>query len=51
MGGGELRIFFFADTHLGLDLPRRPRVERRRRGDDFFASYRHVLDCAVAERR
>jgi DNA repair exonuclease SbcCD nuclease subunit len=37
-----------ADTHLGFDLPVRPRVERRRRGHDFFANYRTALEPAFA---
>ena len=41
-----LRIVFLADTHLGFDYPVRPRVERRRRGPDFFANFRQVLDYA-----
>ena len=32
-----------ADTHLGFDLPLRPRVERRRRGPDFFANFERAL--------
>jgi DNA repair exonuclease SbcCD nuclease subunit len=39
-----MRVLFLSDTHLGLDLPLRPRVERRRRGPDFFAN----LDRALA---
>jgi exonuclease SbcD len=39
-----------ADTHLGFDLPARPRIERRRRGHDFFANFEHILDVAVSER-
>jgi len=42
-----LRVLFLADTHLGLDLPARPRVERRRRGDDFFANYHRALEPAL----
>lgn len=38
-----MRIVFFADTHLGFDYPVKPRVERRRRGPDFFANFRRVL--------
>jgi DNA repair exonuclease SbcCD nuclease subunit len=34
-----LRILLLADTHLGFDLPARPRVERPRRGEDFFAAF------------
>jgi exonuclease SbcD len=41
-----VRVLFLADTHLGLDLPSRPRVVRRRRGDDFFANYARVLEVA-----
>ncbi len=44
------RILFLADTHLGFDLPLRPRIERRRRGHDFFDNYERVLDAALAER-
>jgi len=35
-----------ADTHLGFDLPSRPRIERRRRGHDFFANYERTLQAA-----
>ena len=42
-----VRILFFADTHLGFDLPARPRIKRRRRGDDFFANYELILQAAV----
>jgi exonuclease SbcD len=41
-----VRILFLADTHLGFDLPFRPRVERRRRGDDFFANLERALQPA-----
>lgn len=44
--GAAVRILLFADTHLGIDLPARPRVERRRRGHDFFANYERVLQAA-----
>jgi exonuclease SbcD len=40
---GMIRILLIADTHLGLDLPFRPRIERRRRGPDFFANFRRAL--------
>lgn len=39
-----LRILFLSDSHLGLDLPSRPRVERRRRGDDLFESFERALE-------
>ncbi len=41
-----VRILLLADTHLGIDLPRRPRVERRRRGHDFAANYERALQAA-----
>lgn len=40
------RILFLSDTHLGLDLPAQPRVQRRRRGDDFFRAYEQALEPA-----
>jgi exonuclease SbcD len=51
----KIRILFLADTHLGFDLPFRPRVNRRRRGPDFFKNfelalapaYRKEIDAAV----
>lgn len=39
-----VRVLFLSDTHLGLDLPSRPRVERRRRGDDLFESFERALE-------
>jgi exonuclease SbcD len=52
---GIARILFVADTHLGFDLPFRPRIQRRRRGPDFFANFERALaparngevDCVV----
>lgn len=44
----EIRILFVADSHLGFDLPVRPRIERRRRGHDFLANYAAALAPAVA---
>lgn len=41
-----LRVLLIADTHLGFDLPSRPRVEKRRRGPDFFANTRRALEPA-----
>jgi exonuclease SbcD len=40
-----MRVLFVSDTHLGLDMPARPRVARRRRGDDFFQNFERVLDA------
>ncbi|MGD9302415.1 MAG: hypothetical protein PVI13_12635 [Desulfobacterales bacterium] len=44
---GVIRILFLADTHLGYDFPFRPRIERRRRGPDFFANYERALQPAM----
>jgi DNA repair exonuclease SbcCD nuclease subunit len=41
-----VRILLLADTHLGFDLPVRPRIERRRRGHDFLANYATALQPA-----
>jgi DNA repair exonuclease SbcCD nuclease subunit len=42
-----LNVVFLADTHLGFDWPRRPRIQTRRRGGDFFTNYQRVLRHAV----
>jgi DNA repair exonuclease SbcCD nuclease subunit len=44
---GVIRVLFVSDTHLGFDLPLRPRVERRRRGPDFFAAFERALEPAL----
>ncbi|HJU76045.1 MAG TPA: metallophosphoesterase [Gemmatimonadaceae bacterium] len=44
----DLRILLLADSHLGFDLPSRPRVHRRRRGHDFLANYAAALEPALA---
>lgn len=41
-----VRVLLLADTHLGFDLPFRPRIERRRRGHDFFANFEIALKPA-----
>ena len=41
-----IRLLLLADTHLGFDLPTHPRVDRRRRGPDFFANTRLALEPA-----
>ncbi len=41
-----IRLLLLADTHLGIDLPRRPRIVRRRRGHDFFANFERALQAA-----
>lgn len=45
----DIRILFLADSHLGFDLPSRPRIERRRRGHDFLANYATALAPAFAD--
>lgn len=40
------RILLVADTHIGLDFPLKPRVQCRRRGDDFLANFRLALEPA-----
>ena len=42
----DIKILLLADSHLGFDLPLRPRVGRRRRGNDFFANYHAALEPA-----
>jgi len=44
----DIRILLLADSHLGFDLPVRPRTGRRRRGHDFLANYSTALAPAVA---
>jgi exonuclease SbcD len=43
-----MRVLFVSDTHLGLDMPSRPRVHRRRRGEDFFRNFERALAPAHA---
>jgi len=43
-----VRVLLLADTHLGFDLPRRPRSARRRRGPDFFANVERALSPALS---
>ena len=42
-----IKILFLADTHLGFDLPFKPRISRRRRGDDFFNNFKLALQPAL----
>lgn len=44
---GTIRVLLLADTHLGFDLPERPRTDRHRRGQDFFDAYETALHSAV----
>ncbi len=41
------RVLLVADTHLGFDLPFRPRIKRRRRGPDFIANFKMALKPAM----
>jgi DNA repair exonuclease SbcCD nuclease subunit len=41
-----IKILFLADTHLGFDLPFKPRIQRRRRGPDFFKMFELALEPA-----
>jgi DNA repair exonuclease SbcCD nuclease subunit len=44
----SIRALVLSDTHLGFDLPARPRVRRRRRGLDFWANYQRALRPALS---
>jgi DNA repair exonuclease SbcCD nuclease subunit len=46
----QINIIFVSDTHLGFDYPMRPRVVKRRRGEDFFKNFHTVLSYAKEER-
>ena len=46
MDSSRIRILFLADTHLGFDLPFKPRIQRRRRGPDFFNTFHQALQPA-----
>ena len=43
----DVRILFLADSHIGFDLPVRPRVDRHRRGHDFLSNYHAALRPAM----
>ena len=47
MSSAAVRVLLLADTHLGFDLPLRPRIQRRRRGHDFFANFERALQPAL----
>ena len=46
MSSSSVRILLLADSHLGLDLPLQPRLDRRRRGHDFLSNYHRALEPA-----
>ena len=45
--GPDVQVLLLADTHLGFDEARRPRVIKRRRGPDFWANYHRALEPAL----
>ena len=45
----SIRVLFLSDTHLGFDLPLKPKIKRRRRGIDFFKNYELALQPAFAK--
>lgn len=47
MSTPRLRVLLLGDTHLGLDLPQRPRIQRRRRGPELFAGFQRALRPAL----
>lgn len=49
MISSQITILLLGDTHLGFDLSLHPRIQVRRRGEDFFANYQHVLETALEE--
>ncbi|MBN1999239.1 metallophosphoesterase [candidate division KSB1 bacterium] len=42
-----IKILLLADTHLGFDFPIKPRVQKTRRGPDFFSNYLKALRPAL----
>jgi DNA repair exonuclease SbcCD nuclease subunit len=47
MSTNSVRLLLLADTHIGLDYPLQPRVDRRRRGVDFLNNFRLALQPAL----
>ena len=41
---GMIRILFLTDIRLGFALPFRPRIQRPRRGAEFFANFKRTLE-------
>jgi DNA repair exonuclease SbcCD nuclease subunit len=46
----DVRVLLVADTHIGIDDPARPRVQRRRRGPDFLERFERALEPALEGR-
>lgn len=44
------KIIFLSDTHLGFDLPLRPKKEKRRRGMEFFNNFDEILAYAKSSK-
>ena len=42
-----VRVLLLADSHLGFDFTFKPRVQRRRRGEDFFKNFHTALKPAL----
>ncbi len=47
MSTNTVRLLLLADTHIGLDYPLQPRIDRRRRGVDFLNNFRLALQPAL----
>jgi exonuclease SbcD len=47
LNNNMIHALLVADSHLGFGLPLHPRVERRRRGPDFFANLELALQPAL----
>lgn len=47
MSAAPIRVLLVADTHIGHDWPRRPRVDRPRRGPDFLVNFERALAPAL----
>ena len=42
----KIVVIFLSDTHLGFDAPQNPRINRRRRGTEFFDNFLKALGAA-----
>lgn len=42
-----IKVLLLADSHIGFDYTSKPRVSRRRRGDDFFRNFQLALQPAL----
>ena len=47
MSTNSVQLLLLADTHIGLDYPLQPRIDRRRRGYDFLDNFRLALQPAL----